>query len=94
MGTKEIVNDYENGTLDIEEIEDEELPAVLKEKTVSEKKTYLEQLKKERAANEKKLKELSKKRAKYIAEKKKEQKDSTSFSYEVVKVLKKQAEKE
>ncbi|CAM1343493.1 vWA domain-containing protein [Tenacibaculum amylolyticum] len=95
LGNKEIVNDYIEGTITVEEIEKDELPKELKGKSTTEIKMYLEKLKEERNANEVKLRELSKKQRAYIQQKRKEgvNKDKSSFSEEVVDVLKKQAEK-
>lgn len=94
LGNKEIVNDYTQGKVDIDEIKEEELPKELKGKSRKIIKEELEKLKKERSTKEKQLKELSAKRKQFIKEKKKElTSDKTSFSEKVVDVLKKQAEK-
>ncbi|CAL2078340.1 vWA domain-containing protein [Tenacibaculum sp. 190524A05c] len=96
MGTKEMVNDYADGKVNLEEIAEEELPKELKGKSKSEIKAELEKLKRERRKKERKLKELSEKRKQFIKQKKKELDTSkqSSFSEKVVDVLKKQAEKE
>ncbi len=96
MGNKEIVNDYADGKVSVEEIAEEELPKELKGKSKTEIKVALEKLKKERKEKEKELKELSEKRKQFIKQKKKElaTSEQTSFSEKVVDVLKKQAKKE
>lgn len=93
MGNKEIANDVKNGTVKIEELSDEELPPVLKGKTLQEKKAQVAAIIKEREENIAKLKTLNKNRATYIKDQKKatSDKDSLSFSKEVIEVMKKQA---
>ena len=93
MGNKEIANDVKNGTVKIEELYDEELPPVLKGKTLQEKKAQVAAIIKEREENIAKLKTLNKNRATYIKDQKKatSDKDSLSFSKEVIEVMKKQA---
>lgn len=95
MGAKEIVGDYQKGKVVLEDIEEEELPTVLKDKSIKEKKEIIQKIVEERETNISKLKDLSKKRKEYIVKKSKEKmgKDSVSFSKEVVKVMKKQAKK-
>jgi len=90
-GTKEIINDFETGKLELDEIEDDKLPELLQGKTVSEKTTILKDLSKKRNADTKALRQLLDKKKAYI--KSQENKDSTSFSNEVMKVMKKQANK-
>ncbi len=93
MGSKEIVSDFKTGKVDLEEIEEENLPTLLKDKTTSQKEELIKKMVEERDTNERRLKELSDKRKKYIAEKTKElsKTDSTSFSKEVLKIMKKQS---
>ena len=94
MGDKEIISDYAEGKIDLEEIAEDELPKELKGKSKTVLKTELEKLTKERKKKEKQLIELSEKRKQFIKEKKKElSSDKASFSEKVVDVLKKQAEK-
>ena len=90
-GNKEVINDFENGKLNLDEIKDDELPEILKGKSISEKESVLIELSQQRKADTKTLKELLKKKNEYIRSK--EKKDSTSFSREVIKVMMKQANK-
>ncbi|MFD1061740.1 hypothetical protein ACFQ1Q_00680 [Winogradskyella litorisediminis] len=92
-GSQEIINDYENGKLDLEEIEEDKLPTNLKGKSNEEKKKIIEQLSKKRKADNQKLKDLLKKKREFIDEKLAEDTSKRSFSKEVLKVMKKQANK-
>ena len=93
MGEKEIVKDYEKGMVELDELEDDELPEELKGKTTLEKEKYIEELLAEREANVQKLKQLSEKRQEYIDEKKKEKAEEgeLSFSREVIEIMKEQS---
>lgn len=95
MGSKEIVKDFKNGKIKVEELYDEELPIELKDKTIEEKEKLLNEIIANRDKSKAKLKELSLQRKNYIREKKKEnsKNDSISFSSEILGVMKKQAEK-
>lgn len=93
MGSKEIVKDYKEGKVQIDDLVEDELPTVLKNKTTEEKEKYMKDLLEERDSSMLALKELNKKRKAYIKEKESERKgaDSVSFSKEVIKVMKKQS---
>jgi len=93
MGSKEIVKDYKEGKVQIDELSEQELPTVLKNKTKEEKEIYMNNLLKERDSSILTLRELNKKRKAYIKEKESERKgvDSVSFSKEILKVMKKQS---
>ncbi|AOW21593.1 hypothetical protein LPB138_13295 [Urechidicola croceus] len=95
MGSKEIIEDYKEGKIELKDIADDELPTALKGKTLDEKKQLLGELLSQRDSEINKLKELTNKRRKYLKEKENELrgKDSISFSKEVVNILKKQSKK-
>ncbi len=95
MGTKEIVKDYKEGKIAIEDIEEDELPSELKGQTIAQKKSYVNGLITKRDTNIVKLKELTKKRKEYIKRQLEEKTDvdSLSFSKEVLKIMKKQSKK-
>lgn len=93
-GSQEIINDYENGKLELEDIEDDKLPKALKGKTLAEKKTIVKELSNKRNADNKKLKELLVKKRTYVDAKADKDTDKLSFSKEVLKVMKKQASKQ
>ncbi len=94
MGSKEIISEYKSGKIALDEVSDDELPTVLKGKSTTEKEQILKELTTTRDQNIVKLKELNQKRREYIEQKTKENassSDSLSFSKEVLKVMKKQA---
>ncbi|WP_298901968.1 vWA domain-containing protein [uncultured Psychroserpens sp.] len=93
-GTNEIISDYDDGKLNLDKIKESELPKELKGLSVSEKKEYIESLSNKRKENYTKLNQLFKKKRAYIKSKENEQKDSTSFSKEVIKVMKEQSKKD
>lgn len=90
-GTQEIINDYENGKLMLNELSDEKLPNAFKGKTNSEKEQLLKTLSEQRKANTKKLKQLIKDRKDYIKSKEKNNFEKASFSREVIKIMEKQS---
>jgi hypothetical protein len=65
----------------------------LKNKSISEKKSLLSKMSSKRDSNYIKLKALMKKRDLYIKSEEKKKKDTISFSKEVIKIMKKQSEK-
>lgn len=92
-GAQEIINDFDNGKLKLEDIEDEKLPDSLKGKSLAEKKQIVESLSNKRSADNKKLKTLLIKKRDYINKKSNETNGKPSFSKEVLKVMKNQANK-
>ena len=92
-GSQEIINDYENGELDLENLTDDKLPNDLKGKSLDEKKKIIQQLAEKRSSDNKKLNALLLKKRDYINKKSKENNSKPSFSQEVLKVMKKQANK-
>lgn len=94
MGNKELITDYNENKVDLDEISEDELPEELKNKTKEEKELILKQAQADREANQQKLTELSKKRAEYIQEEKAKRGEESSFSKEVVEIMNKQAKKE
>jgi hypothetical protein len=92
-GTKEIINDYNNGKLKLEDIADDKLPKELRGLSLSEQEYIIKDLSNKRKMNTSQLTELFKKKKAYIKSKEREQQDSTSFSKEVVKILKEQSGK-
>ncbi len=90
-GTKEIIKDYEDGKLKIESISEDKLPKDLKGKNILEKETIIRNLVKKRKDDNARLIDLIKKKNRYIKSKESIQKDSTSFSKEVAKIMTKQS---
>jgi len=91
-GTNELINDFDEGKLKINEIKDEELPRELKNLSKSEIESKIIELSNERKENYSKLQELLKLKKAYIESKEEEQNDKPSFSREVLKILKEQSE--
>jgi Mg-chelatase subunit ChlD len=91
---KEIIDDFKDGIIEVDEIAEAELPDPLKNKTKSEKKKILEQMSKKRDSSYAKLKVLLKKRDAYIRAEERKNNDTLSFSKEVIKIMKKQSKKE
>ncbi len=93
-GNKELISDYENGDLKLEDIKEDELPDILKGKSLEEKEAIVKNIAQKRKADNEKLIELLKKKRTYIEQKASEGNGKPSFSKEVLKVMKKQASKE
>lgn len=93
MGSKEIVKDFSEGEIVLEELKEEELPEELKGKSRVEKEQLLKELLAEREANVAKLKVLNEQRKIYIEQKNEENEseEKLSFSKEVIKVMKEQS---
>ncbi|MFD2917760.1 vWA domain-containing protein [Psychroserpens luteus] len=92
-GTNEIINDYNDGKLNLNTIEEDKLPKELRVLNISQQEEMIQELSNRRDHNQSQLKELFKKKRAYIKSKESEQADSTSFSKEVVKILKEQSGK-
>ena len=91
--TKEIVDDYSKGKINLSEIDEKELPESLQKKTAAERIKILEGLKSQRDTSYAKLKELVKKRDQYIRAEKKKKRDTTSFSKQVIEIMRSQSKK-
>ncbi|MEM5564893.1 vWA domain-containing protein [Psychroserpens sp. AS72] len=92
-GTNEIINDYNDGKLKLDNIADDKLPKELRGLSLAEKEFIIKDLSNKRKMNASQLQDLFKKKKAYIKSKESEQADSTSFSKEVVKILKEQSRK-
>ncbi|WP_040282015.1 vWA domain-containing protein [Psychroserpens damuponensis] len=90
-GTNEIINDYNDGKLKLDAIADNKLPQELRGLSTAEKESIIKDLSNKRKMNASQLQELFKKKNAYIKSKESKQADSTSFSKEVVKILKEQS---
>lgn len=92
-GTNEIINDYNDGKLKLDKLADDKLPKELRGLSIAEKEFIIKDLSNRREQNYSELQTLFKKKKAYIQSKESEQVDSTSFSKEVVKILKEQSGK-
>ncbi|WP_033958195.1 vWA domain-containing protein [Psychroserpens jangbogonensis] len=93
-GTNEIINDYNDGKLELDKIKDDQLPKELRGLSISEKETIILDLSNERKENYSKLQDLIKMKKEYIKSKESEQTNKSSFSKEVIKIIKEQSEKD
>ena len=93
LGTQELIHDYTNHKINIDDLSEDELPKYLIGKNKQEIKDTLEKLKDQRIQNELKISELLKKKKEYIKNKKStlSESEKTSFSQKVVEILKKQS---
>lgn len=95
-GKKELVNDYKNGIIKIEQLKDNELPLEMRNMTPEQRKKYLDEKLAQRAALEKRLEDLGKDRQEYI-EKELAKRDSlivkNSFNNKIFDDIKSQAAK-
>jgi hypothetical protein len=80
----------------IEEVEEEALPEVMQEMDIEERKAYVEEKGKERAAIQAKIQEAAKKRTAFIADKRKETAGAENNTLDAVmlKTVREQAEKQ
>ena len=93
FGSKELINDFKEGKININEIEENELPEELKGKNSADKNLIIKNIIRKRDSNYLILRELLKKKRDYIKQKESLKKDSTSFSKEVIRIMKKQSKK-
>jgi Mg-chelatase subunit ChlD len=95
VSTYDLLDAVKAGTVKLESLKEDELPAELKKLKPAERKEYLDKLEKRRAELGKEAVELDKKRAEFIAKKLKEEKKDgkDSFDTQVLETLRKQAKK-
>jgi len=86
----DLVDADKEGTVNIEDIEEEQLPEEMKGMTVEERKAYVEEKSKERGKIQKRINKLSEERRKYIADKLAEGEDHTLDAV-MLKVIREQA---
>ena len=93
MGSKEMISDYKNGNVNLEEIPESELPQEYASKSKEEIKQDLENKVKERDTKVKNLKDLTEKRNAYIKAEKEKLGETESFSKNVNDLVKSQRKK-
>ena len=94
MGGRDLLADDEAGTVAVEKLKDEELPAELKGKNAAQRKAYLNKKKAERAKIQKKITKLSQQRDSYVREQQaKTKKGGDSFDAQVIDSIRTKAEK-
>ncbi len=87
----DLLDAYEGGTIDLDKIDDKELPVEMKGMTKKEKETYIKKMLKERKEIQNKIQKLNEDRKKYIDKVKKDNAEENSLDDAVIRVIKKQA---
>ena len=88
----DLVDAEEEGVINLDEIEKDQLPDNLKNMNEEELKNYVAEMKGKREQLQKRINELNEARRKYVAEKQLDNQDNT-FDSELIKALKDQAKK-
>jgi hypothetical protein len=86
----DLVDAKKEGTVKIEELEEDQLPEEMKNMTVEERKAYIEEKSKERESIQNQINKLSEERRKYIAQKLAEGNDNT-LDAAMLKMIREQA---
>lgn len=86
----DLVDAKKEGTVKVEELEEDQLPEEMKNMTVEERKAYVEDKTKERESIQNKINKLSEERRKYIAQKLAEGNDNT-LDAAMLKMIREQA---
>lgn len=87
----DLLDAYEQGNVDLDKVEDKDLPKELKGKSKKEKEDYINKLQKERKMIQDKIQKLNDDRKEYIAQVKKDNSQENSLDDAIIKVIKKQA---
>ena len=87
----DLLDGYEQGTIDLKNIKDKELPEEMKGMTIKERENYINKLLNERKVIQTKIQKLNEERKKYINKVKQENTEENSLDEVVIKVIKKQA---
>ena len=91
--TWDLVDAIEDEEFELEKVKDEQLPDVLKGKSVKEKQKIIAENAKKRSAIKKQINELNQMRLKYVAEQQKSSVDENTLDKVMIKSLKEQAVK-
>jgi hypothetical protein len=91
----DMVDAEKEGSVKVEEVDADELPAEMRSMSKSERKAHVQKMGKKRAAIQKKIQKLNAERKKYIAKKKKEMSQSGQDTLDtaMIKAIRKQAGK-
>jgi len=87
----DLVDAIDTKKVELETIDKEELPEKLREMSSEERKTYIEEKKKQRADIQKRIQELNEQRKKYIAEEMKKQRQDNTLGSAIIKAIRNQA---
>lgn len=96
LGTKELLNDYKGGKVNVETIQKEKLPNEIASLSPAERKDYLDKLVKRRDSLDVSIKQLISQRKEYVDKelsKRKKEEVESSLDYKIYENVKKQAEK-
>ncbi len=88
----DLVDAKKEGKVKVEELKDEDLPDVMKNMSVKERKDYIEKMAKERDKIQNKINQLNDERSKYIAQKMLEDKKDNTLDAVMIKTIREQAE--
>jgi hypothetical protein len=91
MGAYDLIDALEEGSVELEELKDRDLPPELRGMTLEEKEVYLKDMEKEREMLMQKIGELSAKRSSYIEKKLSEEAGEDSFDEVVQRFIEEQA---
>lgn len=89
--TWDLVDKKKEGTLKVEELKDEELPAEMKNMSVKERKEYIDKKEKERETIQAQINKLNDERSKYVAQKMLENKNDNTLDAVMIKTIREQA---
>ena len=87
----DLVDAADEENFELDKIDDNELPSILKGKTIKEKESYIAEKAQERNKISKEIQELNKKRQQYVQEKQKESGDEAMLDKVMIQAIKKQA---
>jgi hypothetical protein len=88
----DLVDAVQNDKLELEKMEDKELPEAMRKMTAEERKAYVEARAKERAQVQEKIQQLNEQRKKYVAEEmKKRQKKGATLGSAIIQAVREQA---
>jgi hypothetical protein len=88
----DLVDAVQNDKLELEKMEDKELPEAMRNMTAEERKAYVETKAKERAEVQEKIQQLNEQRKKYVAEEmKKRQNEGSTLGSAIIQAVREQA---
>jgi len=91
--TWDLVDAEKEGSVKVEELEEDQLPEKMKKMSKEERKKYIQQKAKERKEIQEKINRLRKKRDKYVTAKRKEMSADNTLDAAVIKIVREQAVK-
>ncbi len=91
--TWDVVDAYESGSVDLEKIKDDELPAEMKGLKGKERKEYVDKMIKNRTEIQKKINKLNEDRRKYVETETKKQSKNNTLDAAIINAVRDQAEK-